>query len=97
MKKKHTKLDFSTVSKAYSLLTTLAINLVVIIGGTFFLGNYLDTTFNTSPIFLFVFLILGLLACFRNLYILSMKSLPKEKKKYEYSEELEDEFKDEWI
>ncbi len=86
MKKKLTKFNFKSVSRAYSLLTTLAINLCVIMIGMFFVGVYIDKHFGTSPMFLFVFLFLGMGASFRNLYVLSMKSMPDAKKKYEYKE-----------
>lgn len=90
MKKKLTNSEKTNISRAYSLLTTLALNLVIIIVSMFFIGVYLDKKFGTSPIFLFVFLLLGLGASFRNLYVLSLRSMPKQKKKYEYKgEELE--------
>lgn len=86
-KKKHSKLDYKSVSQAYGLLTTLALNLCIIIMSTFFVGVYLDKRFGTSPLFLFIFLFLGLGASFRNLYVVSMRSLPKPKKPYKYKEE----------
>ncbi len=91
MKKKLTKFNFKSVSRAYSLITTLAINLVVIMMSMFFLGVYIDKHFGTTPIFLFVFLLLGMGASFRNLYVLSLKCMPKQKEKYEYKEENENE------
>ncbi len=84
MKKKLTKFDKKSVSRAYALLTTLAVNLIVIIVGMFLLGIYLDKKFETAPIFMFICLVLGVGAAFRNLYILSMRSMPKPKEKYEY-------------
>ncbi len=86
-KKKIAKFDKRSVSRAYALLTTLAINLVVIMVAMLLIGSYLDKRFDTSPIFLFIFLLLGIGASFRNIYVLSMSSLPKQKKKYEYIEE----------
>lgn len=96
-KKKFSKLEYKSISTAYGLLTTLAINLIVIIAGMFFLGNFLDKIFGTSPLFLFISLLLGLGACFRNLYVLSMKSLPKPKQKYEYKEKSEESSENEWV
>ncbi len=90
MKKKLTKLDKTSVSRAYSLLTTLALNLVVIIVSMFFIGVFLDKKLGTSPLFLFIFLLIGMGASFRNLYVLSLRSMPRQKKKYEYKEEEED-------
>ncbi len=92
MKKKRriAKLDRKSVSRAYALLTTLALNIIIIIFGMFFLGNFLDNKFGTTPLFLFICLLLGIGASFRNLYVLSMKSLPTQKKMYEYKEEIGD-------
>ncbi len=87
MKKKHTKLNITEVSRAYALLTTLAINLIVIIVAMFFLGVFLDKLLGTSPICLFICILLGMGASFRNIYILSMKSMPMPEKPYEYKEE----------
>ncbi len=95
MKKKLTKFDKVSVSKAYALLTTLALNLVIIMVSMFFIGDFLDKKFGTTPLFLFIFLILGMGASFRNLYVVSLRSMPPEKKKYEYKEEEEN--KDEWV
>lgn len=83
-KKRMSKTDVNNIAKAYSFLTTLAINLAVIIIGMFFLGRFLDKIFGTSPIFLFIFLIMGMLASFRNIYVLSMAVLPKAKEPYKY-------------
>lgn len=95
MKKNLTKNDKINVSRAYSLITTLAINIVIIMGSMFFIGVFLDKKIGTSPLFLFVFLLIGMGASFRNLYVLSLRSMPQQKKKYEYKEEVEE--KDEWV
>ncbi len=89
MKKKLVKLDKTSVSRAYSLLMTLALNIVIIMVSMFFIGSFLDKKFGTSPLFLFIFLLLGMGSSFRSLYILSLRSMPKQKKKYEYKEEEE--------
>ncbi len=89
MKKNLTKFDKKSVSRAYALLTTLAINLIVIIIGMFLLGNFLDKKFGTSPVFMFLCLLLGAGAAFRNIYVISMRSLPTQKKQYEYKDQQE--------
>lgn len=88
-KKKIVKTDIKGVSRAYGLLTTLAINMILIIGAMFFLGVFIDKKLDTSPIFMFIFLLLGIASAFRNMYVLSIRSMPNPKKKYEYIEELE--------
>lgn len=95
MKKKgyHKKMDkkeIHNISRSYAMITQLAINLIVIIFGTFFIGVWLDKIFNTSPLFLFIFLVLGMGASFRSLYKLSMSVLPKIDKKIECKEEPEE-------
>lgn len=90
-KRKMHKKEVSDIARAYSFLTTLALNLIVIIVGTFFIGKHLDIFFGTSPLFLFIFFILGMLASFRNIYVLSIAFLPKPKEKYEYKPSNDDE------
>lgn len=93
-KNKFLKTDMKSVSKAYGLLTTLALNIVIIIGAMFFLGNFIDKKLGTSPLFMFIFLLLGIGAAFRNMYILSIRSMPNPKKKYEYVEDSKKEVED---
>lgn len=57
-----------------ALISQLGITMIVPIIGCFLLGNYLDTKFSTGNIFLLIFTILGVLAAFRNLFMIGMKS-----------------------
>lgn len=57
-----------------ALISQLGFSMIVPIIGCFLLGNYLDAKFSTGNIFLLIFTILGVLAAFRNLFIIGMKS-----------------------
>ncbi len=67
------KKDKRKIASAYSLITQIAINVLVIILGCFFLGKFLDDVFNTSPWLMLLFLILGMLSAFRNIYVTSIR------------------------
>ncbi len=54
--------------KALSLLTQLAITMVVPIGMGVFLGVFLDQKLGTAPIFLFAMILIGIAAGFRNVH-----------------------------
>lgn len=69
------KKDKQKIASAYSLVTQLAINVLVIIFGCFFFGKFLDDVFGTSPLLMLFFLILGILSAFRNIYVLSMRAM----------------------
>lgn len=57
-----------------ALITQLGISMFVPIAGMFFLGRYLDSRFDTAPLFLFALTILGVLAAFRNLFVLGTRA-----------------------
>ena len=54
--------------KALAMLTQMGITMIVPIGLGLFLGAFLDRKLNTAPIFLIVFILLGIAAGFRNIY-----------------------------
>lgn len=56
-------------------ISSMGIALGVTIFGCFFIGLYLDRTFGTAYLFTFLFLLLGILAGFKNIYELIKKSL----------------------
>ncbi len=74
-KKKLSKKDKKNIASAYSLVLGLGLNMVVIIFGCFFVGRLIDVKFGTEPIFMIIFLILGILSAFRNLYVMSMGAM----------------------
>ncbi len=74
-RRKMKKKDKLKIASAYGLITQIAINVLVIIFGCFFFGKFLDDVFNTSPWLMLFFLILGILSAFRNIYIVSIRTL----------------------
>lgn len=56
------------------LISTVGIQLVVSIFIGLGIGVYLDNKFNTSPIFIFIFLLFGIAAGFINLFRVSRNS-----------------------
>lgn len=71
----------NSITKALSKLTQLGLNMVVSIGICFFIGQWIDQKLNTGNIFLVIFIILGIGAGFRNMYIMIMKDYKKEEEK----------------
>jgi ATP synthase protein I len=60
-------------------ISSMGIALGVTIFGCFFIGLYLDRWLGTAYIFTFLFLLIGILAGFKNIYGLIKKSLGNEK------------------
>ena len=60
-------------------ISSMGIALGVTIFGCFFIGLYLDRKFGTAHFFTFLFLLIGILAGFKNIYGLIKKSLSDEK------------------
>ncbi|MDO4764774.1 MAG: AtpZ/AtpI family protein [Eubacteriales bacterium] len=54
--------------KALAMLTQMGITMIVPIGLGLFAGVFLDRKLNTAPIFLLIFILLGIVAGFRNIY-----------------------------
>lgn len=59
------------IAKALSLLTQVGISMFVPIFVCFLIGSFLDKVLNTSVIFMIIFLILGIGAGFRSVYMLT--------------------------
>ncbi len=47
---------------------------------TFFLGKWLDSKFDTSPLFLLLFLLLGIISAFKSIYDIGMNEVKKYEK-----------------
>lgn len=72
------------IAKAFSLISQIGIHMIVPIIICLFVGKWLDSKFSTKYIFLIIFLILGVLSSFRNLYVLVIKNYSKESKQQIY-------------
>ncbi len=60
-------------------ISSMGIALCVTIFGCFYIGLYLDGKLGTGHIFTFFFLVLGIAAGFKNIYVLIKKSVTNEK------------------
>ena len=56
------------IAQALSLLSQLSIMMLVSIFECFFIGKFIDTKLNTRPIFMLIFLILGIGGAFMSVY-----------------------------
>ena len=66
--------DLKKTIKTVGYLSTVGIAMALSIALGAFLGYYLDGLFGTQPWLTFVFLGFGIVAAFRNLYIMYKKS-----------------------
>ncbi len=64
-----------------SLITYIGVHMTVPIVAGLFAGQWIDNKLNTSPIFLFVFIILGVVVAFMNLFKVATKDMPPRKGK----------------
>ncbi|WP_455539773.1 AtpZ/AtpI family protein [Terrisporobacter sp.] len=64
-KKKSTS---AQIAKALSLFSQLSIMMLVSIFGCFFIGKFIDNKLNTQPIFILIFLVLGIGGAFMSVY-----------------------------
>ncbi len=71
----------NSFGKNLAKLSQVGINMLVTIGICFFIGKWLDNVFNTNILFLSIFIILGVGAAFRNLYVIVMLEYKKEEEK----------------
>ena len=60
--------------KLLGLVSTMGISMALAIVIAIVIGYYLDKWFQTSPVFFLVFLVLGIVAGFRNIYIIMKKA-----------------------
>ena len=68
--------------KAYTQMayaSSIGIGMVLAIFGGLFLGNWLDKKLGTTPFFMFLFLLMGIVAGFRSLYLLIRQYFKDEK------------------
>ena len=69
------------MAKALTLVTQLGISMFVPIFLCLFIGLWLDKTFGTSPVFLLLFILIGIYSGFRGVYNLT-RSFFKNKDTY---------------
>jgi len=71
------KLDrASLLQMAYA--SSIGIAMVLMIFGSLFLGNWLDKKYGTLPYFTIIFLIIGVVAGFKNIYSVILRNFKNE-------------------
>jgi ATP synthase protein I len=65
--------------KLFAMVSTMGISMVLALVIAIAIGYYLDKWFQTSPVFFLIFMVLGIVAGFRNIYVL-MKRAEKDLK-----------------
>lgn len=70
----NTKREWIKALENLSLVSQIGLAMAIPIFGCIWVGNYLDNKFNKSPLFLFIFIVLGVGAAFSNLYKLTFKN-----------------------
>jgi len=65
---KLTKEERRRIFRAASLLTQLAVGTIICIALSVFVGLFLDNQFGTSPIFILIFVFIGIIAAFKFMY-----------------------------
>ena len=58
--------------------SSIGIAMVIAIFGSLYLGNWLDRKFGTLPYFTIIFLIIGVVAGFKNIYSVIMRNFKNE-------------------
>lgn len=59
---------YMEIAKMLSLISQVGLMILIPIFGCTFLGKFLDSKFNTEPIFMIVFLLLGVGGAFMGVY-----------------------------
>ena len=65
--------------KLLAIASTMGISMVLALVIAIIVGYYLDKWFQTSPLFFLIFMVLGIVAGFRNIYVI-MKRTEKDLK-----------------
>lgn len=74
-KRKMSNKDKRQIARAYTLITQIAIQMIVTILICLFAGKWLDEFFGVAPLFLLGFLLLGILSCFKSIYDMGMRTI----------------------
>jgi len=60
--------------KLLALASTMGISMVLALVIAIAIGYYLDKWFKTSPVFFLIFMVLGIIAGFRNIYVIMKRT-----------------------
>jgi ATP synthase protein I len=70
--------DLQKYAMQMAFASSIGIAMVLAIFGCLLLGKYLDNKFDSGNVFTFVFLLIGIAAGFRNIYVLIKKNFTDE-------------------
>jgi ATP synthase protein I len=70
--------DKKSLIKSLALVSSMGISVVLAIVIGIAIGRQLDTWFGTAPWFFFIFLFFGIVAGFRNIYIIAGREIRKD-------------------
>ncbi|MCL2673842.1 MAG: AtpZ/AtpI family protein [Defluviitaleaceae bacterium] len=65
----------SQIMNALSLFTHIGLTMAICIGGCIWFGRFLDNTFDTGPIFILVFALVGIVSAFWTVYKIVIKTI----------------------
>ena len=68
------------IFKQLALVTQIGLLMAIPIFFSIFIGYWLDNKFDTSPLFLVIFILVGVYAAFRNLFVTVLKKMDPGKK-----------------
>ncbi len=64
--------------KSLGVLSSIGISVVLAIIIGVLIGRWLDDLFGTSPVFFFIFLFIGIVAGFRNIFVIVKREIKKD-------------------
>ncbi len=69
-----------SVLENLSLISYIGMSMMVPIVAGVYIGKWLDDRFRTQPIFLFIFIGMGIIAAFKNLFKVATKDIKNKRK-----------------
>lgn len=75
------KEKWASILENIALVSQIGITMFVTIVGSLMVGNLIDKKMNTSPVFMFLFMILGIASSFVTLYKMTTRSNKRSKRK----------------
>lgn len=64
-----------------ALISHVGISMIIPIGVSIYIGRQIDLYFGTEPIFLFVFIVIGVISAFTSLFRLTSKDIKSKQRK----------------
>lgn len=66
------------IAESFAMISQVGITFVLYVVGSVVAGNFIDDKLSTSPLFLIVFIVVGIIAAFYNIFKMLMKLAAKE-------------------